>query len=140
MIQTRVAAGISTIVVAVLCSTSCSGSPAAPKTDSLVVNTATPARDTVLRAGTEMTFSYDITFTLTSESAIVGMIFLPVVDGGSLEGGSSPLQTIRKGTSRLTLTHTLTIHPRATRMDVFIAMENQDRIGQTSTVISYPVQ
>ena len=40
----------------------------------------------------------------------------------------------------LPLSHTIPIPARSTRVDVFVAMENQDRIGQASTVVSYPVQ
>ena len=119
---------------------SCSGSPSAPTVDTLVVQRATPPAGTVLRANSEVTFTYQLTCTLTSETALVGMIFIPITDGGFSDGVASATPTIRKGTTTLTLSHTLTIPARSSRIDVFIAMENQDRIGQTSTVVTYPVQ
>jgi hypothetical protein len=108
--------------------------------DSLVVQRATPPAGTVLSASSEVTFTYQITCTLTSETALVGAIFIPIIDGGFSDGGSSATPTIRKGTTTLSLSHTLTIPARSSRIDVFIAMEKQDRIGQTSTVVTYPVQ
>jgi hypothetical protein len=119
---------------------SCTGSPSAPTVDTLVVQSATPPAGTVLGANSEVTFTYQITCTLTSETALVGMIFIPIIDGGLSDGGASETPTIRKGTTTVTLSHTLRIPARSTRVDVFVAMENQDRIGQTSTVVSYPVQ
>jgi hypothetical protein len=118
----------------------CSGSPSAPTVDTLAVQRATPPAGTVLGANSEVTFTYQITCTLTSETALVGMMFFPIIDGGLFEGGASATPTIRKGTTTLTLSHTITVPARSTRVDVFVAMENQDRIGQTSTVLSYPVQ
>jgi hypothetical protein len=123
-----------------VCVASCSGSPSAPTVDTLRIQSATPPAGTVLSANSEVTFTYQVTCTLTSETALVGAIFFPIIDGGLSDGGSSATPTIRKGTTTLTLSHALTIPARSSRVDVFIAMENQDRIGQTSTVISYSVQ
>lgn len=123
-----------------VCVASCTGSPSAPTVDTLVVQSATPPAGTVLGANSEVTFTYQIKCTLTSETALVGMIFFPIIDGGLSDGGASEIPTIRKGTTTVTLSHTLRIPARSTRVDVFVAMENQDRIGQTSTVVSYPVQ
>lgn len=123
-----------------LCAASCADSPSAPTKDALEVRSAVPARDTVLAVGADVTFTYQVTFALSSARALVGMVLIPVVDGGSMFAESSPVSSIQRGTTTVTLTETLTIPARCTRLDVFIAMQNEDVIGQTSTVISYPVQ
>jgi hypothetical protein len=127
------------LIWCVLGTVSCSSSPSAPGADSLAVRSAVPTQGSVLTAGTQVTFTYRITFTLTSESALVGMVFIP---NQSIAGASDTRarSTIRRGTTTLTLSDSFAIPAGTHNLDVFIAMENQDRIGQTSTVITYPVQ
>jgi hypothetical protein len=128
------------LLCAVLSAASCSGAPSAPTEDSLRVLSAVPPAGTVLTVGSQVTLTYRVTFTLTSNSALVGMILIPTVDGAIMPLDTSALRTINKGTTTVTLSDTMTIPARCTRLEAFIAMENQDRIGQTSTTISYPVQ
>jgi hypothetical protein len=125
----------------ILWSASCSDSPTEPRGDSVEVRSAVPAAGTALTVGAQVGFTYQVTFSLTSNSALVGIMVIPVVGGISLFPDSAPpTSTILRGITTVALSDTLTIPPGCTRVDVFIAMQNQDRIGQTSTVISYPVR
>lgn len=85
-----------------------------------------------------MTFTYRVSFTLASNNALVGMIF--VADGLGTSYDESAVLPISKGTTTLTLIHTYAIPAGAKQVEVLIAMEAQDVIRQTSTTLKYQVQ
>ena len=127
------------VVCFALLTVSCSRSPSAPSEDSLQIRSAVPALGSVLAAGTQLTFTYRITFALASERALVGMVFIPDPATPDVPD-TRALSTIHRGTTTVTLTDSYAIPAGTRRLDVFIGMEKQDRIGQTSTVITYQVQ
>jgi hypothetical protein len=116
---------------------SCTGSPSEPTRDALEIRSAAPAQGTVLTAGSEVRFTYQVRFTLTTASAIVAMHLLPIVDGALAPPETFTVSQIQKGTTTVTLTETLTLPARCSRVDVLIGIDNREL---TSTIISYPVQ
>lgn len=102
--------------LAVVCSVSCSDSPAAPTEDSLDVRSASPATTTVLTAGFEQTFTYIVRFTLTSNEAVAGLVLVP--DGQVHFAEFSPVVPIGRGTTTTTLTHRMMIPAGTRRLDV----------------------
>jgi hypothetical protein len=121
-----------------LWSVACSDSPAAPTEDSVEVRSASPATTTVLTAGFEQTFTYIVRFTLTSNTAVAGLVLVP--DGLLHLAEFSPVIPIGGGVTTATLTHRMFIPAGTRRLDVFIGLEAQDRIAQTSTTLTYQVQ
>jgi hypothetical protein len=131
-------------VIACCCATllvgvaACADSPPAPTQDSVEIRSANPAPGTSLTANSQQTFSYDVRLTLKSERAIAGLVFVP--DGQIHNLVMSPVISVGRGSTTVTLSHTLSIAAGIRRLDVLIAMEAQDRIAQTSTTLTNHVQ
>jgi hypothetical protein len=91
-----------------------SSSPTAPTTDFIALDSIVPAAGTTLTAGERVTFTAVVTCTIVSgDSGFAAMVLQDLVNRNLLgEGEIQPQAALQKGTTTLTLSHTITI-PRS---------------------------
>jgi hypothetical protein len=88
-----------------------SDSPTAPTTDFISLNSIAPAAGTTLTAGDRVTFTAVVTCTIVNSTG--GFTAMVLQDQGNRtllgEGEIPPQVTLQKGTTTVTLSHTITI-------------------------------
>lgn len=88
-----------------------SSSPTAPTTDSISLTSIVPAAGTTLNAGDRVTFTAVVTCTIVnSNGGITAMVLQDQANRSLLAPGEiQPQATLLKGTTTVTLSHTVTI-------------------------------
>jgi hypothetical protein len=102
----------------------CGSSPTAPTADSISLTSMVPAAGTMLNVGDRVTFTAVTSCTIVSSTG--GMTALVIQDQANrtllIEGETQPQATLVKGTTTVTLSHTLTIPERVRGTTITVAL------------------
>jgi hypothetical protein len=120
-----------------------SSSPTAPTTDSITLTSIVPAARTTLTAGERVTFTAVVNCTIaTSNGGLTAMVLQDQANKSLLAPGEvQPQARLSKGTTTVTLSHTVTVPESGSTLTVAlpIFVNESDR---TSAVVrrEYPVR
>jgi hypothetical protein len=133
-----------TAVICLVVLTACSAdSPTAPTTDFITVESITPAAGTTLVAGERVTFTAVLTCTIVNADGGLTALVLQDQRNQSLLGFDerSPEAVLQKGTTTVTLTHTITVPQSGTTVNaLFPIFVNGSDTTRAVAVRSYSVR
>lgn len=130
------------MLVALLTASACGGSPTEPTTtDWIELDSISPAVGATLTAGERVTFTAVVTCTIVSAGS--GMVSLVLQDHRQalLNGAGQPSESLRKGTTTVTLSDTVTVEAGVSTVVVFLPLF-VDGITTTRMMkrLEYPVR
>jgi hypothetical protein len=131
------------MLVGLLAASACGGSPTEPTTDWIELDSISPAAGATLTAGERVTFTAVVTCTIVGDDG--GLVSMVLQDHRqvSLKGADqpSPVQSLRKGTTTVTLSDTVTVPAGASMVVVWLPMF-VDGITTTRLMkrLEYPVR
>jgi len=113
-----------------------SSSPAAPTSDFISLSSIVPAAGTMLTAGDRVTFTAVVECTIVSSNGgFAAMVIQDHRNISLLEAGEmQPQAMLAKGTTTVTLSHTVTIPPSASTVTVALPIFVNDS-GSTRAVV-----
>ena len=119
-----------------------SSSPTAPTTDFISVNSIVPAAGTALNAGERVTFTAVLTCTIVNSNAgFAGMVIQDHRNISLLDPGEVPPQAaLTKGTTTVTLSHTITIPESGSVKVLFPIFVSESSITRAVVVRDYTVR
>jgi len=119
-----------------------SNSPTAPTTDFISVNSIVPAAGTALNAGERVTFTAVLTCTIVNSNAgFAGMVFQDHRSISLLDPGEIPPQAaLTKGTTTVTLSHTITIPESGSVKVLFPIFVSESNSTRAVVVRDYTVR
>ena len=120
-----------------------SSSPTAPTTDSISLTSIAPAAGTTLTAGDRVTFTAVVTCTIVnSDGGITAMVIQDNANRSLLAPGEiQPQSTLGKGTTTVTLSHTVTIPESGTTVTVALPIfVNESSTTRAVVTRSYTVR
>jgi hypothetical protein len=115
----------------------CSSSPTAPTTDSISLTSIVPAAGTTLTAGDRVTFTAVVNCTIVnSDGGLTAMVIQDQANRSLLAPGEIQPQTaLVKGTTTVTLSHTITIPESGSTLTVALPIFVNES-GSTRAVVT----
>lgn len=120
-----------------------SNNPTAPTTDFIALDSIVPAAGTSLTAGDRVTFTAVVTCTIVnSNGGFTGMVLQDQGNRSLIpDGENAPQATLLKGTTTVTLSHTITIPVSGSTVTVALPIfVNESSATRAVVVRTYPVR